>query len=251
MRRIKRRPLADETVAFLRNERTNKVLAKPRGDARKAEVARLWELKNNKAFRDVRKVLRTMASGLERCMYCEDSQGTDIEHFWPKTPYPERAFDWHNYLLACSKCNSNEKRDQFPLDQTGKPLLIDPTSTDKADDPYEHLQLSPRTGEFNKKTPRGETNIEVFGLNRSKSMREGRRNAWVALKKLIVVYATEVREDKREDAEQTLKVIQEYPFSAVLYHLLAMSKLKNADALLGPECVAAVEEHRQALSAIF
>jgi hypothetical protein len=27
-------------------------------------------------------------------MYCLDSHATDIEHFWPKTPYPQRMFVW-------------------------------------------------------------------------------------------------------------------------------------------------------------
>ena len=28
-------------------------------------------------------VLQTMAGNRQRCMYCGDSHGTDIEHFWP------------------------------------------------------------------------------------------------------------------------------------------------------------------------
>lgn len=58
--------------------------------------------------------LTGMAPGHQRCMYCGDSQGTDIDHFEPKSQAPLRTFDWTNYLLACSYCNSNQKRDLFP-----------------------------------------------------------------------------------------------------------------------------------------
>lgn len=47
-------------------------------------------------------VLRQMAPGLERCMYCGDNQGTDIDHFEPLARNPLRTFDWLNHLLACS-----------------------------------------------------------------------------------------------------------------------------------------------------
>src|SRR5689334_14410663 len=75
-----------------------------------AEVRRLWKLRNNATFAEILGHLRTMAAGLTRCCYCEDSAGTDIEHFYPKVAYPDRAFSWPNYLLACSTCNSNFKR---------------------------------------------------------------------------------------------------------------------------------------------
>src|SRR5436853_78831 len=112
MKRIERLPLTPGTQAFLR-KRSEAVAAA--ADAR-AEARGLWGLQDNKAFREIREVLKRMAPGIERCMYCEDSHGTAIEHFWPKARYPDRAFDWLNYLIACSECNSNCKRDQFPLD---------------------------------------------------------------------------------------------------------------------------------------
>ena len=62
-----------------------------------------------------------------------------------KSRRPIRTFDWSNLFLACSHCNSNAKRNKFPVDPaTESPLLIDPTS----DDPLEHLALSPSTGEY-------------------------------------------------------------------------------------------------------
>ncbi len=64
-------------------KRTQLVAAKPSDAERAKEVNRLWDSKDNKAFDEIKKNLRDMAPGLERCMYCEDSAGNDIEHFWP------------------------------------------------------------------------------------------------------------------------------------------------------------------------
>jgi uncharacterized protein (TIGR02646 family) len=81
-----------------------------------------------------------MAGDTERCMYCSDSVGTDIEHFWPKAPYPERMFEWQNLLLCCSGCGTF-KGSTFPLSH-GDPLLVDPC----VDDPWLHIDFNPETG---------------------------------------------------------------------------------------------------------
>jgi hypothetical protein len=58
-------------------------------------------------------------------VYCERRlRGATIDHFWPKSRYPERLLTWENWLLACRDCNSN-KGDTFELDE-GSPRLINP-----------------------------------------------------------------------------------------------------------------------------
>src|SRR5437870_1894125 len=47
--------------------------------------------------------LQRMMGERQRCMYCLDSHGTDIDHFWPKQPYPDRMFVWTNLLLGCAE----------------------------------------------------------------------------------------------------------------------------------------------------
>lgn len=59
-------------------------------------------------YRRVRATLRAMSHGACRCAYCEHSTGDEIEHIWPKDFYPERVFDWHNYLYACGACNGSK-----------------------------------------------------------------------------------------------------------------------------------------------
>jgi uncharacterized protein (TIGR02646 family) len=157
-----------------------------------------------------------MASGRERCMYCEDSAGTDIEHFYPKSMYPSRCFRWHNYLLACSHCNSNEKRTQFPLDSDNAPVLLDPTK----DDPYEHIAFVPETGQFQGVTPQGEETVTVFGLNRRQILEQGRRNAWTELNALFRDYAAAVRAKDEGWKRRVVQAVRGLSFQAVVQHYL-------------------------------
>jgi len=71
--------------------------------------------KTNTTFMQVKQQLIAMCPGERRCCYCEDGRAEDIEHFRPKTLYPELTFVWENYLLACSTCNSVSKKHQFAI----------------------------------------------------------------------------------------------------------------------------------------
>jgi uncharacterized protein (TIGR02646 family) len=233
MKRIQRLPLSPQTLAFLR-KRFETVAAA--ADAR-AEAGRLWEFRNNKAFREIREVLRRMAPGIERCMYCEDSHGTAIEHFWPKAGYPDRAFDWFNHLIACSGCNSNFKRDRFPLDIAGCPLLVNPTE----EEPLDHLSFSPSTGRFESRSPKGEPSIEVFGLNRV-TLTKGRASAWTVLEQLLIRYAASKDAGNQGKAQQIEATIRNQPFAGVFAALLLMASGPNAESLIDDvECLRVIQ----------
>ena len=175
MRRLHRPSLGRKTWVWL-SLRTRQVLA---AEDPKARASKLWSKYSRHRYRErVREALRIMSSGVGRCMYCEDSAAQEVEHFWPKARYPERAFCWENLLLVCGQCNRS-KLAQFPLDALGKPLLIDPT----AEDPTLHLETSPRQGRLMARngSPRGQTTIDVLKLNRWE-LERGRTNAWLGSK---------------------------------------------------------------------
>jgi uncharacterized protein (TIGR02646 family) len=119
----------------------------------------LWDSKSSAksgetAFDEVKETLVSMCVSTELCNYCEQSEATDIEHIHPKSFFPERTFQWPNYLLACKTCNTHYKLDQFavfapaqsaaavPL-QRGQPApstdvaFIDP----RTEDPMQYLFL--------------------------------------------------------------------------------------------------------------
>lgn len=125
-------------------------------------------------------VLMTMAGERQRCMYCGDSHGTDIEHFWPKARYPKRMFRWPNLLLCCTECG-RYKGDRFPVDN-GTAVLLDPT----ADDPWQHLDFDPDTGnvaarfdtQTNDWSQRGMKTVEILQLDRREALNASYQKTW-------------------------------------------------------------------------
>lgn len=209
----------------------------------KAEAARLWKNKSAQHFDPIRDQLEKMATGRARCMYCEDSLGTDFEHFWPKGQYPHKTFEWLNYLLACSHCNSNLKRTQFPMDASGAPLLIDPS----AEDPALHLLFTPSNGEFVASSVQGTTSIKVFGLNDNASPRRlpfARRGAYLKILALLERYDRQAASGDRAGANETKEVILHEPFSAVFVWFQACARSQNASLLL-PRHIYAIAQRYQ------
>lgn len=185
----------------------------------------------------IRGHLARMAPGIQRCMYCGDSLGTDIDHFEPITQAPMKTFEWLNHLLACGFCNSNGKRDQFPRGGDGEPLLIDPTTYD----PAKHLRLVLRTGEYRALSPQGEASIGVFGLNR-RDLTRGRAIAF-ATRGAILCRAHDLLSTGRgTEAERCLRALAEEPHASVLHEMLRTVSLPGAADVLGSDVVAALAD---------
>jgi uncharacterized protein (TIGR02646 family) len=250
MRRLRRESLESDAAALLL-DRTRRIEAagapysaqEQRTAAQKEEAARLWKNEGTRAFEQVRDALRAMAPPTERCMYCENSEGSDVEHFRPRSSYPMSSYDWENLLWACAACNSNHKRSRFPCDPLGAPLLIDPT----AEDPREHITLLPRSGELEPLSQKGEHSIDVFGLGR-RALVEGRRDAWVAVQVHLKEYAAACALHDGRRALNAQRVLCRHPFASVLSHLLAILEGPSAEdlvelGLLDPACRRAVRAH--------
>lgn len=232
---LSRLPLDEDTETALqaRQEKVNS------SSDPKATAAEEWRKLGSKRRRALLSNLRSMASGIERCMYCEDSGGTDIEHFRPKSTYPAWAFQWENYLLACSHCNSNEKRNQFPLLDSGQPALIDPTVVD----PSVHLIFSPTTGRYEARDGDiiAARSIEVFGLNRQVCT-QGRQDMWDNLLDIIASY--EARPDRRAGI---LGRISRYPFQGVRLYLRRTWESSRRDILLPAETIEVLTRYPELL----
>ncbi|MCB2408615.1 hypothetical protein [Hymenobacter lucidus] len=119
----------------------------------------LWKTKSSvkggkPAFDEVKQALIDLCVSTELCNYCEHNEATDIEHVYPKSFFPERTFQWPNYLLACKTCNTHYKLDKFAVFAPAKSataVILQrkklPPSTDAAfidprvDDPLYYLLL--------------------------------------------------------------------------------------------------------------
>jgi uncharacterized protein (TIGR02646 family) len=185
--------------------------------------------------RGIRDHLIQMAPGVQRCMYCGDSLGTDIDHFEPIREFPAGTFVWLNHLLACSYCNSNAKRDLFPRDQAGHPLLIDPTR----DDPAEHLRLILRTGVYRALTPKGTESIRVFGLNRA-DLTRGREVAFTTRAAVLSNADDLLAANRPDEAARRLRALAEEPHASVLHEMLRAAPLPGATTVLGADVVASL-----------
>ncbi len=241
MRKLRRKNLSAESLHVLDKMR-ELVEGHP---SPPAQAKRLWDDKTNsnprkKAFAEIRKVLGEMASGLDRCMYCEDSRGSDIDHYRPKSVYPSDTFRWDNYLLLCSTCNSKYKKDEFPVGESGEPLLLNPTT----DEPAHHLELYPSNGKFRGKTARGRVTIDLLNLNgdraeemaetgcQKKGLPRGRSNALRILQALVLLHDAELQHGQLLEAERTRETILEATFSSLLLSLVCLVSKPQAAVLL-------------------
>jgi len=249
MRRLARAPLGKKLRVWLwRHARVVLAAGDPAAVASKRWASRRpFDVRYKTALREA---LQRMASGVERCMYCEESAAYPIEHFWPKSRFPERTFCWENLLVACDHCNNRCKGDRFPVDERGEPLLINPT----AEDPSAHLELRPREGVLVPRagSRKGTTTIDLFKLNRRHTLIQGRKDAWFALQQLIVNYAGYREAGRQEFAAMCMQSIRNYPFSAALEYLLRVMDRPEPEAYLTvPGCLQALHKHHDELRAWF
>jgi uncharacterized protein (TIGR02646 family) len=165
----------------------------------------------NPYFREVRRVLREMCTALGCCCYCGLSQADEIEHVWPKDFYPEKTFEWSNYVYSCGPCNG-PKSSKFAVfrDDTGGecdvgtecakgvpppsgfPLLINP----RAEDPLEFLEIDiagtflflPRPTMSSREIRRAQYTIDILRLNTREVVVRARENAFRSYRAMLCEY---------------------------------------------------------------
>lgn len=225
---LRREPLPEELSARL-TARAERLL--DRGGA----ARELWR-DSRTIRRDLSAHLVAMAAGLSRCMYCGDSEGTSIDHFQPIALAPQRAFDWLNHLWACAFCNSNQKRDLYPMDRQGRALLIDPT----AEEPADHLDLVLATGAYRPRSSKGRETIRIFGLDRP-VLERGRAQAYVRCRSMLRDLAHLAAAGERAEAAAVGHALTVQPFADVLYEMLRLRTAPRAALVFGPETVAGLD----------
>lgn len=118
---------------------------------------------NNYNLQSVKDALKTMCHS--KCAYCESKVDhidyPHIEHYSPKSLYPNDAFNWDNFLLSCAQCNINKGN----FDVCTEPF-IDPCN----EDPEEHiaynmLRIIPNPSSSN--IDKGRNVINECGLKRT------------------------------------------------------------------------------------
>nr|WP_321182294.1 hypothetical protein [Methylobacterium sp. Leaf122] len=192
-----------------------------------------------KTFDEIKSVLAAHSPSGSACYYCERDRYRDIEHIWPKRHYPNKCFEWENYVYACTICNQDAKRDKFavfdvndnviefdrslPIDQpvpTGDPVQINI----RVEDPLEYLQMDLQTGRFvtvgqdKRANARGIYTRDLFDLDNDVLTRI-RRQAVYHFTDYITRYCAAKNEGRADDAARLLSEILELPFPTVLVEL--------------------------------
>jgi uncharacterized protein (TIGR02646 family) len=102
-------------------------------DIPETEKKKLTSFYRNDAVRD-----GLIKSSEGKCAFCEciPSEGgnIEIEHFKPKSEYPELTFEWDNFLPSCRKCNGSKGTHDTGLEPIINPYDIDPKSLFHFDD---------------------------------------------------------------------------------------------------------------------
>jgi uncharacterized protein (TIGR02646 family) len=173
MRRVYRPALPAATAAYLARRQTH---ADARAELGTLAVDEHWKTsRQTQRMQQVLHTLQGMAGPRHRCMYCLDSEGADIEHFWPKAPYARRIYHWTNLLLCCTVCG-RLKGNRFPL-RAGRPQLVDPSQ----ENPWDHLDFDPVTGNLSARylpaasgwSAKGQATVNLLQLDRREAVAQG------------------------------------------------------------------------------
>lgn len=98
-------------------------------------------------------------SSHQKCAFCEgspkDSGNIEVEHFYPKSIYHDKTFDWENFLPSCRKCNDSKL-----THDVGVEPILNPYDSDF--DPTIHFEF--QLARMKGKTDIAKNTIEVCGL---------------------------------------------------------------------------------------
>jgi uncharacterized protein (TIGR02646 family) len=74
------------------------------------------------------------------CGYCEEPCRGEVDHFRPKSKFPELVYQWSNWVFACHSCNS-VKKEKWPPGG-----FIDPCARSRSARPENLFDFDVRTG---------------------------------------------------------------------------------------------------------
>ena len=76
------------------------------------------------------------------CGYCEWIDKGEVDHFRPKSRFPESVYDWSNWIFACHDCNQ-ANHDKWPAGG-----YVDPCATDESCRPELYFTFDTQTCEI-------------------------------------------------------------------------------------------------------
>lgn len=97
------------------------------GSYKKIPIDQRDKLVSHYRHKDIQQALSKTSHG--KCAFCEchpaESSFIQVEHFKPKSIYPDSTFQWDNFLPVCGQCNTAKS-----THDTGVTPIINPYDTD-------------------------------------------------------------------------------------------------------------------------
>ncbi|MEE7100433.1 retron system putative HNH endonuclease [Escherichia coli O10] len=162
---------------------------------------------------DIKQTLKASTHG--KCAFCEgipDETGyAEVEHFYPKSLYTEKTFEWENLLYACKACNNQKlNHDTYHLP------IVNPYDNDPDEYfIYNDIMIRPKKGDYQEIAER---TIKVCGLSsprlisaRSKilvSFRIFEQELSTALNKFHDARTEKSKEDRARKISEALDTIE-------------------------------------------
>lgn len=143
--------------------------------ARRANPAHGFTWRSPGCYDEIR--ARLLAMSLRHCAFCDGLLGTQsrktVEHFRPKSVFPEQAYAWDNLYPCCDVCQA-AKRESFDE------ALLRPDSGDYRFDAYFMVnfrtgELEPHPGACDAARQRAAVTIGLYGLNTPERNHDRRR----------------------------------------------------------------------------
>ena len=188
-----------------------------------------WEHVSSQDRKEIRSHLKAMQG--DRCAYCEceinseNSEKCHIDHFWKKSSYTSKTFDWDNLYMSCNRefsCGHYKESKKNQHRHSNPKELIDPCreNPDKYLQFYQGGEVEVRSGLSNNERQKANLTIKVFGLN-CNNLRQCRKTA---IKMGFDVFMKAKVEDNcpsrlKELNKQIVKYSENNPFSTALRHV--------------------------------
>lgn len=78
----------------------------------------------------------------EMCGYCEEFCRGEVDHFRPKSRFPEKVYQWSNWVFACHSCNMSKLNNWPPAG------YVDPCASSRPARPENFFDFDTLTGEI-------------------------------------------------------------------------------------------------------
>lgn len=195
------------------------------------ELKKLYAKDNDKDVWNSPKIKKSLREAMlkmshKKCSYCEcrleiESKDATIDHFLPKSKYPDKIVEWENLFPSCLRCNRKKNNREE--------TIVNPCENE----PREYLGIR-KINRFRFKAIDsegiGENTIDVVGLNDVERVMIPRMKEWELLEERLMDIECDLKEDGfKNKYKNRLRKIMESCLPDMPYSATKATNLLNDD----------------------